>query len=276
MDKLQPDIRVFEPRSDFSSRRTRISINSGTLQASEAQAQYSPYCKQAFVPREPWREPTPDERETLWSKNIPSEPGKWISIIRIPDDVLAPFERIQAATCKNEQLVTGLRNSPESRRGIEKFIDYITPLSASTEQPFEGAGISVRSPNLKTGTFDYKTDCYVGLHLDGWYKRPLDERHLSPNRICVNLGLEDRYFLFINLSLQTIYGLSDMDRSTDPSTLGASFMKHYPLYPVIRVRIATNEAYIAPTENIVHDGSTEGRASLDLCLTVRGDFKSCF
>lgn len=276
MDSLRPDIKVFDSCNDSPLYSKRISINSGTVNATEAQLRYGPYCSNTFVPREPWRELTLAELEILYTKNIPSEPGRWISIIRIPDNVLASFDRMRVATHNTEQEVIELRSSSECQQGIEKFLHYITALSESTKRPLEGVGVSVRPPNLKTGTFDYKTGCYVGLHLDGWYRRPLNERHLSPNRVCVNLGLEDRYFLFVNLSLQTVYDLLHVDRSTDPSTLGSSFMRHFPLYPVIRIRIAPNEAYVAPTENIIHDGSTEDKKALDLCLTVRGDFKSCF
>ena len=33
------------------------------------------------------------------------------------------------------------------------------------------------------------------------------------------------------------------------------FLTKYPNYPVFRIKIEPGEAYIAPTENIIHDGA---------------------
>ncbi len=51
-------------------------------------------------------------------------------------------------------------------------------------------------------------------------------------------------------------------------------MKRYPDYPVIKVRVAPGEAYIAPTENMIHDGSTVGKQYPDIHLTLFGYFRT--
>jgi hypothetical protein len=45
-------------------------------------------------------------------------------------------------------------------------------------------------------------------------------------------------------------------------------MQLYPTYPVVRLRIGPGEGYIAPTENVIHDGSTIGMTKWDLYLTM--------
>ena len=88
-------------------------------------------------------------------------------------------------------------------------------------------GIRVNAANRRTVTVHPGTARFVGLHVDNWTRLPLNQRHTAPRRICINLGNEARYFLFVNLS------------------------------------------YIAPTENIIHDGSSVGARGHDVSLSLR-------
>jgi hypothetical protein len=54
--------------------------------------------------------------------------------------------------------------------------------------------------------------------------------------------------------------------------IGQRFMRSWPGYPVIRLRIDPGEAYILPTDNLVHDASTEGNVYPDITLTYLGRF----
>jgi len=56
------------------------------------------------------------------------------------------------------------------------------------------------------------------------------------------------------------------------SLIGKSFMSTFPNYPVVRVRLRPGEAYIAPTENILHDGSSAGVGNVNHYLSLRGRF----
>jgi hypothetical protein len=60
-----------------------------------------------------------------------------------------------------------------------------------------------------------------------------------------------------------------------PSAIARDFMRAFPSYPAVRLRIRPGEAYIAPTENIAHDGSTIGMDAMDITLTVIGRFSLC-
>ena len=55
-----------------------------------------------------------------------------------------------------------------------------------------------------------------------------------------------------------------------PDDIRQNFLQKYPEYPVIKLRVAPDEAYIAPTENIIHDGCTFGKKFFDVSLTIRG------
>jgi hypothetical protein len=189
-------------------------------------------------------------------------------------------------------------SAPESLETEEDERLYLEPFKLSNQQLIV-SGVSLNSPNLETVTFDSSRQRYIGLHLDSWDLMPLHKRHQSTNRICINLGLEDRFFLFINLTLMDIFhALNHADNGIfqrrnlwahlrckfrnsfayenkdlarlSPPILIQEFMKRFPFYPVIKVRIAPGEAYIAPTENMIHDGCSLGKQYADLNLTFRG------
>jgi hypothetical protein len=63
-------------------------------------------------------------------------------------------------------------------------------------------------------------------------------------------------------------------QTLDPACelVGPAFMSRFPGYPIVRVRIGPGEAYIAPTDNVIHDASTIGSEGLSITLTLRGWF----
>lgn len=270
-------IKIFDGHPSLDSPDSRILLNTGIIRASNLLIPTQRYSPTAYIPKSDWRVPTTEEYKLLRVTKSPSESGNWVSIIHIPDDVLAPFKQLRDSTkTEKNQTLFNLKKTSNCQKGIAQVLEYIAPLSEAADKHFEGIGISINLPGLITSTVDYERNCYIGLHLDSWYESSLKERHLSQNRICINLGHEDRFLLLVNLSLQTMFDILETDKSNDPKTLIFNFMQYFPNYPVIRLKIAPNEAYIAPTENIIHDGSTLGQMYFDTCLTIRGKFKSSF
>jgi hypothetical protein len=92
----------------------------------------------------------------------------------------------------------------------------------------------------------------------------------------INLGREDRCLLFVNLTLADMMraiGLADSDDIGEVSLfVGHKFMRRYPRYPVVRLRVAPREAYIAPTGNLVHDGAPLGMRQPDVAMHLLGYF----
>jgi hypothetical protein len=50
-------------------------------------------------------------------------------------------------------------------------------------------------------------------------------------------------------------------------------MERFPDMPTVRCRLGPGEAYIAPTENLVHDGSSIGQSEIDEQFTIRGHIR---
>jgi hypothetical protein len=98
----------------------------------------------------------------------------------------------------------------------------------------------------------------------------------SQNRICINVGRSPRHFLFENVVLarmNTILNGTELSNTSYyGSDLSHEFMTSFPHYPVVRLTIQPGEAYIAPTENIIHDGFTLGMTHQDLTIRLIGSF----
>ena len=131
-------------------------------------------------------------------------------------------------------------------------------------------GIFVSGCNKATTTYTHGPK-FIGLHIDSMHT-PAASRDASPIRACINLGAGSRYLHFINLRHDQITQLLPEDHAFQRSATsqGQEFMRYHQDYPVISLRIEPGELYLAPTENIIHDGSTFTNPFLDAQFTLHG------
>jgi hypothetical protein len=91
-------------------------------------------------------------------------------------------------------------------------------------------------------------------------------------RICINLGTQERHLVFIPVSVSEMarrLSFSKADLAPQHSTpFIQTFMHAFPDQCVLRLGVAPGEAYIAPTENLIHDASTMCMSEPDLSLTI--------
>jgi hypothetical protein len=215
------------------------------------------------LPLEPWRTPTRREYDFLLPKVAPQSTGSSVAILTLP------------ALSKEMRHLIANNDSDSIRENI------VRPLTCKCDfgEPLHVIGIGHRPANLKTVTVNHRTGKFIGLHVDSWENGDLGQRDKAANRICVNIGDTDRYFLFLPFSLTEIASIlpPEVDggfRSLLPcNQFERLFMERYPDVPVIRCRLASGEAYIAPTENLIHDGSSEGAREVDRQFTVRGHIR---
>jgi hypothetical protein len=174
-----------------------------------------------------------------------------------------------------------LREAIRSGNTESLEVKLLQPLRTICElgEPLHCIGPSRNPANLKTVTINHDIGRYNGLHVDNWDDSDLDSRHLATNRICVNIGQDDRYFLFLPLLLMDIASALAEEMGPDweapgrYTVVGRQFMERFPNVPVVRCRLAPGEAYVAPTENLVHDGSSVGQSDLDEQFTIRGHIR---
>lgn len=265
----------------------RVQLSSGTKCVDYTQALAERYAKGAFIPKGPWRTATKVELDRLglgaaWSADTWSV-GTDVAVIRIPSRYVSPFELMLEALGIRERCTPGEYTSvsrhPEWTSSLEALQQYAETLACggSTGAVY----FRITDPGQVTVTkdeFGASAQALAGLHLDSWDRLPLRHRHRSRSRLCVNLGREARYSLFINLPLMDMFkqlGLRDPEDIYSDwrgLVLGQRFMRAWSDYPVVRLRIEPGEAYLLPTDNLIHDASTEGNRFPDITLTFLGYF----
>jgi hypothetical protein len=265
--RMDGRIRIYVAPSCKES-SNRIELSSGTRLAGMREitnlVHGTAYEEGARLPREPWRLATKEEYEGLVVAEAPSDMATSVAIVKLPGEF--SDDRRQAIRSGN----------PESRE-----INLFRPLRTICQlgEPLHCHGLNQQPGNLKTATINRDVGRYIGLHVDIWDRCKIDSLHLATNRICVNVGQDDRYFLFLPISLMAI--ASVLSRVIGPdwkvprrhTDIARQFMEQFPDTPVIRCRLAPGEAYIAPTENLVHDGSSVGQSDIDELFTLRGHIR---
>ncbi|MEU5811206.1 hypothetical protein [Streptomyces sp. NPDC047718] len=122
-------------------------------------------------------------------------------------------------------------------------------------------GQALAKPDMLTTTDNYQDGRLLGLHLDNWDKLRYSDKHTGRRRLSLNLGPGTRYIILGAIDAQTVC------RAVHP----ADFVHRYPHtndfrdyvadgrpVRIFRIRLAPGEGYLAPTEYLLHDGSTEG------------------
>jgi len=250
----------------------RVFLSDGTTSLQQPDADKAGYTPGAFLPKTPWRKPTDWESKRLW-QNSGVTNVDFVGVASIPNELLAELRRVVNDTSDKNTLRQ--LDPRRIREHIGPLIDYLRDRFAYKSEPFNH-GIHVHRHGRETVTLDTASGKYLGLHLDSWERYSVEARARSLNRICVNIGAEPRHFLFVNLSLMNITRIlaeqSQENADRESESVGPTFMSRFPGYPIMKVRVAPGEAYIAPTDNMIHDASTVGSKTPSVTLTLRGWF----
>ncbi len=257
-----------------------IELSSGIA---PAKSQYSsfPYWTGAFVPKLPWRRPASDELDSLLGSVETAQPGRWIQVIRIPKEVVDLFAGGRVASKNStDHKLREYTSGSECREAILKTVKYVGALTWPEQPNIDRASVFFKDPGLPTTTPRNYPEL-LGLHIDSAYHNvPFEERNHVPMRISINLGLNDRFLLFVSASMDQIHHmLADRKIQYSMPFSGAThefrtaFMSNFHDFPVVKVRIRPGEAYVAPTENMIHDGSTVGQMHFDVQFSACGHFR---
>jgi hypothetical protein len=238
----------------------RLELSAGMRPASPREVRELGYESEAFLPCEPWRPLASGEQLLLLSKDSFDDPARSIAIVRLPDGFAERCRHIRRAEAGGPDFET-----------VAGDLESVCHLGA----PLHFIGAGSNPAGLQTVTIDQRSGGrFTGMHLDSWDNLDLAERHRSSNRICVNIGQESRYFLFVPIALMDMPQIvAERLAGVEPppsTSLDRLFVELCADVPVVRCRLAPGEAYIAPTECLLHDGSSVGQRHLDEQVTVRG------
>jgi hypothetical protein len=262
-------VTLYQPGDDLLDIRQRIHLSRGTCAAQTIDGNPPYYVDDARVPIPDWRHATADENAILWSREVPPA-HSGVGIVRL----LSPS---MLRLFKNRGDIFESPSDEETLKHplMDLLLDVIAKRGLVIKH-VHSARIGRDEPGRITMTKAVGEDARVGLHFDRWDMCPMDNLESSTNRVAMNLGPTDRYFIFVNQTAAGMYSmLTDLELRVqrDVAPIGKAFMHAFPSYPVVRVRLQPGEAYIAPTENILHDGSSAEVRNVNHYLSVRGRFE---
>ena len=259
---------LYSPQRSVLEVEDRIHLSRGTCPAETIDLGAPPYVSGSRVPVPEWRLATQEENSVLWSTTAP-QTHRGVGIVRLLGAQLVRlytersdiFERADDVDTLKHPLIGLLLDSIGNAGLVAKHV-----LSAR---------IGRDQPGCITMTKAVDQDARIGLHIDRWDRLSVDELEQSSNRISINLGPVDRHFIFLNQTasgMAAMLELANLRVAPDVGAIGAAFMLAFPEYPIVRLRLRPGEAYVAPTENILHDGSSAGVLETNRYLSIRGRF----
>ena len=260
--------------ADNCNKQNRIWINRGTVPATRiSNESYEPL---ALVPALNWRKPESDEAAILIENDPDPDYTSTIGVIRLPKNLVDQLTEFEISNVSSiGELSEKIQEQPDLFNQIREGFKEVIGKYSYIENGYLIHDILVNDGNRLSTTINMNNKLFTGMHIDFWDQLKLNQIDDARNRISFNLGKSPRYFLFIN---QTISQITDgLKQHVDISNFNQEkvlkeFFRINPDYPVTKVKVEPFEAYIAPTENLIHDGSTLGSTSKDIQLFTRGYF----
>ncbi|MBS4066586.1 MAG: hypothetical protein KGZ74_18635 [Chitinophagaceae bacterium] len=256
----------------------RIAVSAGTMLGNTTY-----YCENSFIPKEPWTEISNGEYKRLLLTRDQIKDRDTVGVFKIPNDILNKAKQIGIDKLSNQNQI-----APLFLKEKELLVDFNESIndflhSIAIRKWRKLHGLFVSSPISEQTVAKVSTDSkLMGLHIDNTLSFEVTSLGRSPNRICFNFGEEDRYLLFVDLTINSILNLleakgiritSKNGQRISEAQITELFFRNFPDYPVIKVKVKKGELYIAPTDNIIHDGAHYGKQKPDICLVVLGYFR---
>ena len=263
-------IRIVGPDSEAPAlHRFRVSSGTCTFDCTNDGKRYE---AEARVPRHPWSCLTGPESKPIASPDLTFDPATTLWIVSLPPHLLHPLGRFKELL--GQDGVGTVLNDPTQRLAIAALVEHTTTSYCTARTGLKIQGVAVRDRGQITTTIDPQKQARIGIHLDSWDRLPISQRGAARNRLNVNLGAGNRHLLFAARSVMEM--AEDLDANEclnqHPTGLVREWLRINPDEPIYDLTIRPGEAYIAPTEVLPHDSSTEGKTHVDVSLTLLGHF----
>jgi hypothetical protein len=210
------------------------------------------YGPTSWLPVRPWKPVTSQDLKISFNPSEDWNVGSSVLLSSLPSHLL---ENLRA-------VIRILRTVPkEDPRGVG-VVTYILE-QLHDQLKFSGDirfhGLFRDNPGEVTVSVDPTAGKYVGLHIDRWDRLPLRDCHAARNRVSVNIGDDSRAFLFTSVRADRIPELVNQFGGVfdDSEPAVSQLFERVPEIPTFRAILPPGACYVAPTDNLVHDGSTE-------------------
>ena len=243
-----------------------------TLAKSETEVIDVIYVDDAYVPKANW-----SASKLSPSKVTCTEPSNTIAVIQIPQEVFKAFRNSGVHEIQTSEDRICVEQSISFKNAVAQFTNFARQFHVE-ERDIIHNGLAVHLPGKTTTTYERHNQLFVGLHVDSWDHRTLGQRRDSRNRICVNIGKKNRFLIcvpseLVGLAMRISPAGHVLDSNfRNVNRIVTSYLDQNQDLPIFRIGIRPGEAYIAPTENMIHDGSTLESDCIDVNYTLRGLF----
>ncbi len=250
----------------------RVSLSNGTRDVTATVEGSATYAQGARVPCEPWLKPAAEDILRLYAKRENYAPGDvWLR--EVPGNLMRQFDSLGTAQLHDQGEVQRVKATTEYAACTKAALEWVCEGPVPLDSTSRIIGMAVKLPGLTTVTVNQQSGSRTGLHLDFWDRKPLDQVTATRVRCNINLGTEDRQFLFLNLPVPVLLDEVAFDSPYDGSRLGRCFLEKHSDYPITRLRVKPGEAYFAMTDLLIHDATTMNRQTPDVTFTILGDFR---
>jgi hypothetical protein len=236
------------------------------------------YKKGGRLPKMPWRSPSEEELRVLLAQQEDSSLAYHykVALSKVPDSLAAVFDAFDFKNATNnndarQKIASNQQMAPLLDKELKSYVDQFL----REQRNMRVLGIFALENNQLSVAAEKTTMLPLGLHFDDSIGFSISEIEGKPGRVSFNLGRQPRYLYFINLHLSTILEMARQEgfEAKDEYELAEFFFDRHPDYPIIRLTIHPGEAYFAPTDHILHDGSTLGiMEDKDVSFVVLGYF----
>jgi Ser/Thr protein kinase RdoA (MazF antagonist) len=223
----------------------------------------------ALVPSTAWRRLSEKEFSMLADVS-PPEAAAHSSVV-----LLAPspsFTAELAAIAADQAVETGIDSLHPASADLRVHLEALIVEDGTFMRlgPPLSTCVSISPGGLNTLTLN-QNQGLTGLHVDSWDGLVLTERRQSSNRLVINIGTYPRYLIFSPYEVAAITEAMGWQNEFKLD-VAQSFLLQGDRR-VYRLEVRPGEAYLAPTENLIHDASSIGAAGPDRALMLRAFLK---
>lgn len=241
------------------------------------------YDKNCYKPKSDWRKLVQREIDILFANQYKKvDYSESILLKKMPDRFISILKKLEIGNCKNfADVQEKIREHKDLIKKFQEEFQEVLRIYARDLAEVNFHRLVFNPPAIEMLTYHMNEGklFFVGLHIDRSTIFDFSNVNVSKNRLCINIGNEDRILYFVNLTLNQILELLKKKRSVNISkitinNIGEIFFSEFPDYPVIKLIQSPFDYYIAPTDNILHDGSTSEKVHHDICFVYLGRFNT--
>jgi hypothetical protein len=248
----------------------RIALSGSALADAELAAPYRP---NAIIPRADWRVPTAEELAALsWDGHAAAADD--VLVIALPELVKAVRATLRHVPQELEALRFAVK-SAEFQAALSSRVEELIPYCREPDGlRFHGAFASPMGKRTSTFLDSVESPRHLGMHVDTGDAAGASglAREKCRRRLCVNAGESARYFLFVPVRVSSLAKCGGEEASLDADRFTTAFLSANRDHPIIRLRVDPGEAYVASTEDLIHDATTEPMTTVDISLHFIGHF----